>query len=102
MVGYMYILECADGTLYVRSTNDLLRRIKEHFLGIGAAYTANRLPVKLMFFEEYDRIDLAFNREQQVKGWSHKKKLALILDIKAALKKYAECQNDTHYKNRVN
>ncbi len=75
---YMYILECADGTFYIGSTKDLEKRIREHESESGAQYTAKRLPVKLVYFEEYERIDEAFYREKQVQGWSHAKKKALI------------------------
>jgi putative endonuclease len=78
MKGYMYILECADGSYYTGSTNDLDARVIEHQNGEGANYTKKRLPVKLVYFEEYDRIDDAFYREKQVQGWSRKKKAALI------------------------
>jgi putative endonuclease len=76
----MYILKCVDGSLYTGSTNDLERRILEHKNGQGANYTKSRLPVELVYYEEYSRIDEAFFREKQVQGWSHKKKLALIDD----------------------
>ena len=76
--GYMYILECSDGTYYTGSTKDLMRRLEQHQSGEGANYTAKRLPVKLLYYEVYDRIDYAFNREKQVQGWSRKKKEALI------------------------
>ena len=74
----MYILECSDGTYYTGSTKDLMRRLEQHQSGEGANYTAKRLPVKLLYYEVYDRIDYAFNREKQVQGWSRKKKEALI------------------------
>ena len=76
--GYMYILECSDGTYYTGSTKYLELRIEQHQSGEGANYTAKRLPVKLLYFEEYDRIDHAFYREKQIQGWSRKKKEALI------------------------
>jgi putative endonuclease len=76
--GFMYILECADGSYYTGSTKDLDRRIKEHQNGEGANHTKKRLPVKLIYFEEYPRIDTAFYREKQVQGWSRAKKEALI------------------------
>ena len=76
--GFMYILECADGSLYTGSTNDLERRLAEHKNGNGANYTKTKLPVELVYYEEYSRIDDAFYREKQVQGWSRKKKLALI------------------------
>ena len=76
--GFMYILECSDGSYYTGSTNDLDRRLNEHQSGFGANYTAIRLPVKLIYYEEYERIDEAFYREKQVQGWTRKKKEALI------------------------
>ena len=78
MKGYLYILLCADGSFYTGSTNDLERRMKEHQAGEGANHTRKRLPVELIYWEEYPRIDLAYNREQQIKGWSRDKKIALI------------------------
>lgn len=75
---YMYILECADGTFYTGSTWDLERRIAEHNAGVGANYTARRIPVKLAYSEVFDRIDEAFNREKQVQSWSQAKKKSLI------------------------
>jgi|SRR5690606_2654801 len=76
--GYMYILQCFDETYYTGSTKDLELRIQQHQEGIGANYTSKRLPVMLLYYEEYDRIDHAFYREKQVQGWSRKKKEALM------------------------
>jgi putative endonuclease len=78
MKGYMYILECADGSYYTGSTNDLERRLLQHQAGLGANHTRKRLPVKLVYFEAFDRIDMAFYREKQVQRWSRKKKEALV------------------------
>ena len=78
MKGWMYILECSDGSYYTGSTNDLERRLAQHLAGEGANHTKKRLPVKLVYFEAFDRIDEAFYREKQVQGWSRKKKEALI------------------------
>jgi putative endonuclease len=74
----MYILECSDGSLYVGSTIDLERRVAQHNSGEGAAYTRRRRPVRLLYAEEYDRVDEAFAREKQVQNWSRKKRMALI------------------------
>ena len=74
----MYILECADGSYYTGSTKNLKRRLKQHQNGEGANHTKKRLPVKLVYFEEFPRIDTAFYREKQVQGWNRKKKEALI------------------------
>ena len=77
-MAWMYILECCDGSYYVGSTKDLEYRVSEHQKGIGANYTSKRLPVKLVYCEEYDRIDDAFYREKQVQGWTRRKREALI------------------------
>jgi putative endonuclease len=68
-MAWMYILECADGSYYVGSTNSLERRITEHQQGLGAKYTSGRLPIKLVYGEEYDRVTDAYAREKQVQGW---------------------------------
>ena len=78
MKGYVYILKCSDGSYYTGSTKDLERRLWQHKNGEGAKYTKTRLPVKLVYSEEYQRIDEAFYREKQIQGWSRKKKEALI------------------------
>ncbi len=74
----MYILECGDGSYYTGSTNNLELRLTQHQAGEGANHTKKHLPVKLVYYEEFQRIDEAFNREKQVQGWSRKKKEALI------------------------
>jgi putative endonuclease len=78
MKGYLYILLCADGSFYTGSTNDLERRMFEHQNGEGANHTRKRLPVELVYTEEYERIDEAYCRERQIHGWRHAKKEALI------------------------
>ena len=78
MSGYTYILESADGTYYTGSTKNNKKIIIEHQNGYGANHTAKRLPVELVYLEEFARIDHAFYREKQIQGWSRKKKEALI------------------------
>ena len=74
----MYILECSDGSYYTGSTTNLELRLQQHQSGEGANHTKKRLPVTLVYYEKYSRIDEAFYREKQVQGWSRKKKEALI------------------------
>ena len=95
----MYILQCADNSYYTGSTRNLERRLNQHQEGEGANHTKKRLPVKLIYFEEYSRVDFAFYREKQVQGWSRKKKEALINGSIEELNSMAECQNETHYLN---
>jgi predicted GIY-YIG superfamily endonuclease len=74
----MYILKCADDSYYVGSTKDLDRRLWQHNQGLGAKYTARRLPVELVYSEEFASIAEAFEREKQVQNWSRSKREALI------------------------
>ena len=78
MPGYAYMLRCADGSLYVGSTRDIYTRLFQHQIGEGAAYTRDRLPVELVWYEEYDKVSHAFAREKQVQKWGRAKRLALI------------------------
>jgi putative endonuclease len=70
---FMYILLCSDGSYYTGSTWDMNRRLEEHQTGMGSEYTKNRTPVKLVYCEEYDRIEDAYRRERQIHGWSRRK-----------------------------
>lgn len=78
MKGYLYILECADSSYYVGSTTDLDLRLLQHQNGEGSNHTKKHLPVRLVYYEEFQRIDEAFRKEKQVQKWSRKKKEALI------------------------
>jgi len=91
----MYILLCANGNYYTGSTIDLERRLQQHQKGEGANFTRKHLPVKLMYFEEFERIDEAFYREKQVQGWSRAKKEALIKGERNKLHELSECKNET-------
>ena len=77
---WTYILECADGSLYVGSTTDLDLRLAQHQAREGSRYTArrDRQPVRLAWSGYFDRIDEAFWFEKQVQGWSRAKRIALI------------------------
>ncbi|HPF07453.1 MAG TPA: GIY-YIG nuclease family protein [Spirochaetota bacterium] len=75
---YMYILRCDDSSYYTGSTWHIEQRLEEHNSGRGANYTARRLPVELVYYEYYERIDEAFYREKQVQGWTRRKKEALM------------------------
>lgn len=97
MKGWMYILECSDGSYYTGSTNNLELRLTQHHAGEGANHTKKRLPVKLLYFEEFERIDEAFYREKQVQGWSRKKKEALIKGMPEKLHELAKCMNETSH-----
>lgn len=94
----MYILQCANGLYYVGSTNNLKLRVREHQDGLGSNFTRKHLPVKLVYFEEFERIEDAYYREKQVQGWSRKKKEALIYGFEGDLHLFSECKNKTHFR----
>jgi predicted GIY-YIG superfamily endonuclease len=77
-MAWMYILKCADGSYYVGSTKDLEQRILQHQHGTGAQYTSNRLPVRLVYSEEFEHVSEAYAREKQIQNWSRAKREALI------------------------
>lgn len=79
MIGlYVYILRCFDNTLYTGWTVDLDKRLISHNSGKGAKYTRGRLPVELVYFEEFEDKISAQKREYEIKQWPRKKKLKLI------------------------
>lgn len=77
-MNYIYILKCSDNTLYTGWTNDLHKRLQVHSEGRGAKYTKARLPVELVYFEEYEDKISAQKREYAIKQLSRKQKLKLI------------------------
>ncbi len=101
----MYILQCADGSYYTGSTRNLEKRIWEHQNGLGANYTFKRQPVKLVYCEEYYRIDGAFYREKQIQGWRREKKEALINGkynkLPELAKNYTQFHNDNEKRGTV-
>ncbi len=99
MKGFLYILLCSNGQYYTGSTTDLKRRLAQHQNGVGANFTKKHIPVELVYYEEFQRIEEAFHREKQVQGWSRKKKEALINGEQNKLHELAECKNETHFRN---
>ncbi len=74
----VYILRCGDGSYYVGHTDSIEKRISEHQQGLGCAYTSERLPIEVVFLQHVGSRAEAINAERQIKGWSRKKKEALI------------------------
>lgn len=75
---YIYMLECADGTLYTGWTTDPDRRVKEHNAGRGALYTRWRRPVELRYLEQAPDRSSAQKRENAIKKLTREKKLLLV------------------------
>src|SRR4030042_6461417 len=75
---WVCILQCSDGSYYTGHTDDLEIRFAAHQQGTFDGYTSKRLPVKLEFCDDFPTRDDAFAKERQIKGWSRRKKQALI------------------------
>lgn len=80
----VYILRCADGTLYTGITNNIERRLAVHNSGKGAKYTARRTPVHLVYSEPSENRSTATKREYAVKKLSRARKIKLIQTVKSA------------------
>lgn len=76
---YTYILECKDGTYYTGWTNNLEKRLETHNKGLGAKYTKSRLPVKVVYFETFDKKEDAMKREWQIKKLKKSEKRKLFV-----------------------
>lgn len=75
----VYILECSDETLYIGVTSNLESRMRKHESSFYEnSYTSSRLPVELIYQENFQFVQMAIDREKQIKRWSKQKKLALI------------------------
>ena len=76
---FVYILYCADGTLYCGSTNNMARRVAAHNgLKSGAKYTRARRPVTVRYTEQFKTATEAKKREAEIKGLTREDKLAII------------------------
>ena len=85
---YMYILRCADGSLYIGNTSTIDDRVIRHNEGRAeCAYTINRRPVAMAYSEAFDSRTQAVRRERQIKRWTRAKKEALIAHDPALLKR---------------
>jgi putative endonuclease len=87
---FVYVLRCSDGSLYVGHTSNLQDRLTVHNEGRGAAWTACRRPVELVYNEPFVFEKNAIVRERQIKRWTHAKKLALINGNLGKLKSLAK------------
>lgn len=75
---YVYIVRCADGTLYTGYARNPAAREKAHNSGRGAKYTSGRRPVRLVYSERFRSIGRALRREHELKRWTRRQKEALI------------------------
>jgi len=77
---WTYMLHCRGGKFYTGHTDDLERRIAQHQSGDVPGFTTDKLPVELVWSQEFTTRDEALASELKLKGWSRAKKLALIRD----------------------
>lgn len=75
---FVYIVQCCDESFYVGHTTDVELRVQVHNAGNGAAWTAARRPVVLVYQESFPSESAAVQRERQIKRWTHAKKSALV------------------------
>lgn len=84
-MNYTYILKCADNSLYTGWTNDLQKRLKAHNEGKASKYTRARLPVVLVYYEEYEDRNMARKREAAIKAMTSARKRRLVGDGSSAV-----------------
>jgi len=97
---WVYILKCSDGSYYIGCTSNLEQRIQEHNFMKYDNYTSTRLPVELVYSQQFASITDAIFAERQIKGWSRRKKEALINGDFDLLHNLSECKNETSYKHK--
>jgi len=78
VVFFVYMVRCADGTLYTGLARDPQARLKVHNAGKGAKYTRSRLPVALVYTEPCESLSAALKRERELKPWKRARKEALL------------------------
>ena len=83
-MNYVYILKCADDTLYCGWTTDPDARLRAHNSGRDAKYTRSRLPVEMVYLEEFEDKHEALSREWHIKRMSREEKMKLILEGNSA------------------
>ncbi len=84
---WVYMLECADGSLYTGWTPDLENRLRQHNAGRGSKYVRSRLPAQLRYTESYDTRNEAMRREYALKKLSRSEKIMLIENAGIGLQK---------------
>jgi putative endonuclease len=98
--GWIYILRCCDDSYYCGSTSNLEQRINEHIFHKYSGYTSARLPIELVFSQEFSDINDTIMAERQIKGWSRKKKEALIKGNFELLHELSKCINESSSFNK--
>ena len=94
---YVYLLECADNSIYTGITTDLARRLAEHKRGIGSRYTrahgVSPNTKKFLHSEKFATRSAALKREAEIKKWSREKKIELTKKIKLSIRIKLYCMS---------
>jgi len=93
---FVYIMTNRSMTLYVGVTNNLVRRVREHKSGTGSGFTAKYKLDRLVYFERFEDIRNAIEREKRIKGWLRIKKIALVVSLNPAWKDLSEVWYERH------
>jgi len=93
---YVYILTNRSKTLYVGMTNNLHRRVWEHKFGSGSAFCKRYKIDRLVYYESFDDVRNAIDREKRIKGWLRIKKIQLIVSVNPAWSDLSEGWYDRH------
>ena len=78
---FVYIMTNRSKTLYVGVTGNLIQRVRLHKLGIGSRFTTRYRLDRLVYFERFEDVRNAIEREKRIKGWLRLKKIALIVSV---------------------
>ena len=81
---FVYLMSNRSKTLYVGVTNSLIRRVREHRLGIGSQFASRYKVDRLVYYERFEDVHRAIGREKEIKGWLRVKKIALIVSVNPA------------------
>ncbi len=90
---WVYILRCSDGSYYTGHTDNLEIRVAQHKAGECPGYTATRLPVEFAWSQEFNTREEALSAERQIKGWSRKKKEAMMRGDWAEVSRLAQSKS---------
>jgi putative endonuclease len=93
---FVYIMTNRSKTLYVGITSNLMRRVREHKRGVGSEFTAKYKLDRLVYFERFQDVHNAIEREKRIKGWLRIKKIALIISVNPAWKDLSEEWHERH------
>lgn len=81
---FVYVMTNRSKTLYTGITGNLIQRVRQHKLGIGSCFTSKYKLDRLVYFERFEDVHNAIEREKQIKGWLRIKKIALIVSVNPA------------------